>query len=328
MYEISTSRQKLTFSENPPRKLLATGLFFMTLAGILSSQLMIKLGPMRTSLLSENDSIRQIAEQEILVGRILLALAGVAAITIWLTWRAFINSWFVQYVSSHYPATSPPGQLRSPALAIIGGGALLVLVWVAADRYFPGLMIPSIVREDGLIEYSTAFLFLAAAGLSAHLSIKLPEKRRKVAHMVLALGFFLCFGEEISWGQRIFNFDTPELVQSFNVQGEVNIHNSFGYSADHIFIAGVFVYGAIIPLLAYRYNFIHRLFDISGLPLASLGLAIGFLLASLLHSWTVYTVFPETPLRMAEARELLSSLGFLMLMIETRWYLNQNDVDH
>ncbi len=131
----------------------------------------------------------------------------------------------------------------------------------------------------------------------------------------------MCFGEEISWGQRILEFDTPEALQSVNVQNEVNLHNSFGYLADHIFIAGVIIYGTIIPIFVLTSNFFHRAFDISGLPVASLGLAAGFFLVSLLHGWTVYAVFPSTPLRVAEARELVSSLGFLMLMIETRRYL-------
>ena len=32
-------------------------------------------------------------------------------------------------------------------------------------------------------------------------------------------------GEEISWGQRIFNIATPETISQMNVQDETNIHN-------------------------------------------------------------------------------------------------------
>ena len=31
--------------------------------------------------------------------------------------------------------------------------------------------------------------------------------------------------EEISWGQRIFDIDTPEALKEVNVQKEINIHN-------------------------------------------------------------------------------------------------------
>lgn len=40
--------------------------------------------------------------------------------------------------------------------------------------------------------------------------------------------FFLFFfggGEEISWGQRIFNIQTPESLSKINTQDETNVHN-------------------------------------------------------------------------------------------------------
>lgn len=47
--------------------------------------------------------------------------------------------------------------------------------------------------------------------------------------MLLLLGFALLFffgaGEEISWGQRIFNLTTPETLEAINAQGELNVHN-------------------------------------------------------------------------------------------------------
>jgi len=122
----------------------------------------------------------------------------------------------------------------------------------------------------------------------------------------------------------VFHFSTPELTKLYNTQGEFNLHNSLGYSADHIFITGVFIYGALIPFLAIRNPFILRLFDLTGLPLASLGLSIGFVMTSLLHNWTVYSLLERTPLRIAETRELLSALGFLILMIETHRYLRHD----
>lgn len=41
----------------------------------------------------------------------------------------------------------------------------------------------------------------------------------------LALFFFVCAGEEISWGQRVFGFATPVEVKKDNEQGEFNFHN-------------------------------------------------------------------------------------------------------
>ena len=41
----------------------------------------------------------------------------------------------------------------------------------------------------------------------------------------LALAFFLFAMEEISWGQRIVGFDSPEALIGVNQQGEATIHN-------------------------------------------------------------------------------------------------------
>lgn len=42
---------------------------------------------------------------------------------------------------------------------------------------------------------------------------------------MLALVFVFGFGEEISWGQRILGFETPELIKEINIQEEFNLHN-------------------------------------------------------------------------------------------------------
>ncbi|MCI5121151.1 MAG: hypothetical protein D3908_08185, partial [Candidatus Electrothrix sp. AUS4] len=106
-----------------------------------------------------------------------------------------------------------------------------------------------------------------------------------------------------------------------NVQGENNLHNLLGYFADHLYIAGFFIYGFFLPVLTSRILFLRRFFDFIGLPIASLGLAGGCFIISLTHDWTLYLVFDKVKsLRMAELRELLSSVAFLLLMCES-WLL-------
>jgi hypothetical protein len=48
---------------------------------------------------------------------------------------------------------------------------------------------------------------------------------RNIYFLLLGLLFFFGAGEEISWGQRIFHFKTPEIANS-NIQHEFNLHNS------------------------------------------------------------------------------------------------------
>ena len=41
----------------------------------------------------------------------------------------------------------------------------------------------------------------------------------------MALIFIFGAGEEISWGQRIFNVESSEYFLENNAQGETNLHN-------------------------------------------------------------------------------------------------------
>lgn len=48
---------------------------------------------------------------------------------------------------------------------------------------------------------------------------------KQLAFLGFALIAFFGAGEEISWGQRIFNIATPEALNEFNAQGEITVHN-------------------------------------------------------------------------------------------------------
>jgi len=42
---------------------------------------------------------------------------------------------------------------------------------------------------------------------------------------LVGLGCVYFAGEELSWGQSVFHWDTPQLMEEVNDQGETNIHN-------------------------------------------------------------------------------------------------------
>ena len=82
-------------------------------------------------------------------------------------------------------------------------------------------------REDGPVEYSTAIFYLLSFVFSIIIGIMfIKQKKNLFALLYLlfsAMFFFIAF-EEISWGQRIFQFETPEYLAE-NVQNETNLHN-------------------------------------------------------------------------------------------------------
>ena len=195
------------------------------------------------------------------------------------------------------------------------------------NQLFSQSIIDFIIKEDGLVEWSTAITFLICSIVSIMIFFKESSRSRRNFHILFAIFFFVSFGEEISWGQRIFHFGTAEYIKEINVQGETNLHNLSVYFADHLFIAGAFFYGVILPAMNSIYPFWNRLFSKFGLPIASIGLAIGFFFISLMHNWTINIIFSQAGYGNAidEVRELLTSIAFLMLMRESAIYTFSNN---
>ncbi len=102
---------------------------------------------------------------------------------------------------------------------------LLFLILMKKDE---GLFI-EIIKEDSILEYIQFFLYLLSGIFTIRIVKRLVElkesKFKIIAFSILAIFFFFIAFEEISWGQRILNFETPDSVASNNIQGELTMHN-------------------------------------------------------------------------------------------------------
>jgi len=103
-------------------------------------------------------------------------------------------------------------------------------------------------QEDGFVEYSEAFLYLFAAAFFAYMGAQ--KRFRNIWYWGYALLFFGVCGEEVSWGQRIFNVASPAQMDVINLQHEINVHNIDGLHQHHhlygIIVCALICYG--IPL--------------------------------------------------------------------------------
>ena len=82
--------------------------------------------------------------------------------------------------------------------------------------------------EDGLSEWWSVATYLAAAGAAGAASWMLratKHNRLQYFYLALAIVFFLGGMEEISWGQRIFDWGTPAAIKEVNFQDETTLHN-------------------------------------------------------------------------------------------------------
>jgi hypothetical protein len=86
-----------------------------------------------------------------------------------------------------------------------------------------------LLAEDHLVENFTVVGYLVGCGLAIALALRLQSrgvgKRLVLGFLCYAVVCFGLAGEEISWGQRIFHFKSPEVMQRENVQHEMTIHN-------------------------------------------------------------------------------------------------------
>lgn len=151
------------------------------------------------------------------------------------------------------------------------GAASMIFIAVIILIVFSPTKFISISEEDGLIETTSALAFLVAS-IFFLLSIFRSKSIRSAKNIYLASIFticwglfsLLCFGEEISWGQRLFGFELEQenRVENYhviegvfqNIQNETNLHN-MGFVEQIgnriIIIAIQLIAGLILPLLAF-----------------------------------------------------------------------------
>jgi len=83
----------------------------------------------------------------------------------------------------------------------------------------------NLTKEDEVIENATVFVYFYSFIFS--LLIAKEFKNQKIfftLFLILGVGFFFIAFEEISWGQRMFDFDSPDWFPK-NIQDETTIHN-------------------------------------------------------------------------------------------------------
>lgn len=147
-------------------------------------------------------------------------------------------------------------------------------------------------KEDGIIESVGAIAFLIAS-LAFLFVARAISRDRGGRHVLVALALsvlmLLACLEEISWGQRLFDWKTPEMIKSVNVQGETNIHNLKWFQLDEdstfvesfmnanrmfaMFCAG---FGIVLPMAYSQAPWVRRIARRFSIPIPSLWLGAGF----------------------------------------------------
>ncbi len=113
--------------------------------------------------------------------------------------------------------------------------------------------------ENGLHESLQALLMIISFFVALYCTVNSKISRTLILRGWFALAALCCFyvaGEEVSWGQHIWDWATPEFWSEVNDQQETNLHNTsswFDQKPRLLLILAIVIGTMIIPLLK-KYN--------------------------------------------------------------------------
>ncbi len=106
---------------------------------------------------------------------------------------------------------------------------LVVLAQLLARHYSPEIFERYFESENGLIELLTPAVLVPGIvfGIMAlRMHRYLPTRNALAWLAMVTLGALYMAGEEVSWGQWLFYWDTPDAFMEINDQQETNLHNT------------------------------------------------------------------------------------------------------
>jgi hypothetical protein len=183
--------------------------------------------------------------------------------------------------------------------------------------------------EEGFLEWVTVILLVPAAWYGARCARFDPGLvGTRVRRWWWALTFVCVYfaGEEISWGQKIFLWETPEFIGAVNDQNETNLHNIsswFDQKPRLLFELWVLAGGVVMPIrqgmqgVTYARTQWQCWFWPTGVCVPAAALAI----LSMVPEWTKDLFgLPPFPVevRYSELQEFYFSL-FLFLYFASAW---------
>lgn len=110
--------------------------------------------------------------------------------------------------------------------------------------------------EDGFTEWCTFLALFAAFVLCARRLLTLWSTRSPRFLFIVGFLALFCFfgaGEEISWGQRIVGFESPEFFLDNNSQQEAGIHNLEITIGDKSYKLNRIVFGRGLAIMFFIY---------------------------------------------------------------------------
>lgn len=150
-------------------------------------------------------------------------------------------------MSSHDEVTKR-GPSRPDVPAAFHLGTAVVVVSLVSFYFVNGDAYVGAMQEDGVVEWMSFLLFLAAGGVALVRAVR----NRRIFDLLVAMFCLFVAGEEISWGQRLVGYVPPDLFLENNFQQETNLHNFSGIFGRPKWVLAMTLgaYGLLLPAAA------------------------------------------------------------------------------
>lgn len=157
-----------------------------------------------------------------------------------------------------------------------------------------------LVSNESVVDILSAIFWLIASIICIYRIYRIKPNSQSTKFLLYfwAIFSFLCAGEELKWGYRLFHYHVTYL-QDINSQHDISLHNlklvhKWFIGPQHLFYLGFFSYFFVIPLLTFS-DRIKSLMD----KLHYITPGIYFMLATwipiLFSVLAVYAFTPHTP---------------------------------
>jgi len=202
----------------------------------------------------------------------------------------------------------------------------LPVIWMAgqllAEIIFPAEAVKNFHAENGLHEWLQFGLMIGVfiLGIKCFRKMEKPRNRWLAAWFIAAIigSFYVAF-EEISWGQLVFKWATPESMQELNYQGETNLHNTSRWLNQKprlLLEIGIILGGIIIPTLAMlKPKWLPKRFKIIYPPNFMIVIAVIYTTAKFSHKFSRMLFDEKIFQRSSEIEELYLYFFIFLYMV-------------
>ncbi len=174
------------------------------------------------------------------------------------------------------------------------------------------------VHEDGIIEWLTVAALVCGMIICLTRTIRLRNKKTLFflsGTVFFTLVFIFGAGEEVSWGQRMFNLDTPDIFKKYNAQKETNIHNFivYGVKINKLVFSKILgivavIYTLLLPYLYRKKKGMKKFIDSLAIPIPMVHHAVSIRLVLILIN-----LIPDS--KIGELLEFGGSYIFVLIVL-------------